>query len=479
MFRDILAFLARVTCGFVLSYPACALSLAEAVLLARSNDPIYLSAQANLTASRERSSQASANLLPQISATVNTTDNRRNYEVAKSNQPATNDRYNSNSAQINLTQPIWNHSKWIALTQADITASQTDYQNAAAEQDLLLRLAQAWFDIMLARDEKIFSDTQVKATKQQWEQAKHAFELGLVSEVVVEEAHAKYDQAVADYSGADADQMIKVAALEQILGTSDVLKVPFLLESFAITDLRQGTLVQWLKHAEEKSPLVLAALRGFDAASEEVRKQSASHEPTLDLVATYGRNSQQTGSFPGQNGFKIRQDTIALQLNVPIFSGGGQRAKVAEAIAMRKKSEMDVESAKRNVRQTCYQAWFGWQAGKARQIATSQSLRFSRMSLYSAIRGKNNDMKTELDVLLARQQFYSAIKELQKARYNMIISQLKLKATAGELVDSDLTALDSWMTSVQESLDDGVAPQVMKVMPQAEVAVSRAEKATH
>lgn len=447
MFRNLLVCLALVICSFVVIYPVSALSLTDAVSLARSNDPVFLSARANLTAARERSSQAFANLLPQISATASTTDNHRNYETINSKQSATNDRYNSNSAQLSLTQALWHHANWIAVTQADMTASQTDYQRAAAEQDLLLRLAQAWFDIMLARDVIVFSGTQVAATKQQWEQVKHASELGIVSGIAVEEARAKYDQAVADFSGAEADQMIKIAALEQIIGTSVVLMPPVLAENYIATDPRSGTLEQWLKLAEDNSPLVLAALRGFDAASEEVRKLSAGHEPTLDMVANYGRNAQQTGSFPGQSGFNINQNTIALQLNVPLYSGGGQSAKVAEAVAMREKAEMDVEAAKRNVRQACKQAWFGWQAGNARETAALQSLKFSSLSLNSVIFGKSKDLKTELDVLLARQQIYSATKDLQKARYDMMISQLKLKATAGGLVDTDLTNLDIWMVS--------------------------------
>ena len=459
MFRNVLVCLILMACNFVVIHPVSAMSLTDAVSLALNNDTVFLSARANLLATRARSSQAVANLLPQVSATANTTYNHRDYDVRDSSQDSAVDHYNSNGAQLSATQPLWHHANWIAVTQADKNASQAAYQLAAAEQDLLVRLAQAWFDVMLARDVVVFSDAQVAATKQQWDQFKRASELGVANGVDAEEAHSKYEQAVADDSGAQTDQLIKVAALEQIIGPSAALTLPVLSANYVAADPRSGTFEQWLKHAQENSPVVLAALRGFDAANEEIRKQFAGHEPTLDLVANYGRNGQQTGTFPGQSGFNIMQSSIALQLNVPIYSGGGQNAKVAEAFAMREKARMDLETAKRNVLQACQQAWFGWQADHARQTAALQSLKFSTLSLNSAIQGKSNDLKTELDVLTARQQVYSATKDLQKARYDMMMNQLKLKATAGELVDSDLLAFDVWMANTNQASEERVSPQ--------------------
>ena len=436
--------------SFALVNPGFTMTLAEAVALARSNDPVFLSAYANQSASGERSSQALASLLPQISATASSTSNRRVYEVMNSAQSVSEDVYNSNAAQLSLTQPLWRHANWIARSQAEAAAAQAYYQGIAAEQDLLMRLAQAWFDVMLARDVMELNSAQLKVAEQQWLQMKRAAEIELVGLVSLEEARSKFDQAAADYSNSEADQAIKVASLEQIVGRTVLFKPPALSEKFSLADPRKGTLEQWLQHAEEKSPLVIAALLGLEAASDEIRKQRSGHEPTLDMVATYGRNSQDAGTFPGQNGFTITQGTIALQLSVPIYSGGGQNAKVKEAVAMREKSRFELDAARGNVRQACKQAWFGWQAGNRRQAAAQQAIKFSSMSLGSAKYGKSRDLKIELDVLQARQQIAAAIRDLQKARYDMITSQLKLKAIAGELEVSDLTALDVWLVEASE-----------------------------
>jgi len=128
----------------------------------------------------------------------------------------------------------------------------------------------------------------------------------------------------------------------------------------------------------------LAALRAVDAARDEARKQRAGHQPTIDVVASYGRNAQAVGGFPGQNGYDIWQGSIGLQLNVPIYAGGGQDAKVREALAMQEKAAQALELAKRNARAMVKQAWFGWRANSSRQIAAQQAAKFSALTLKTA-----------------------------------------------------------------------------------------------
>jgi outer membrane protein len=457
-----------VVVGIVVAAPAWALTLAEAIERARQSDPTYLSAQAGLTASQERSSQALGALLPQVTASGNTTANRRNYETRDNPfiQPA-DDKYNSKGYQAQLTQPLWRRANWIALIQSNAAVSQADAQLAAAEQELLVRLSQAWFDVMLARDVVVFAGGQTAAARHQWEQTRHAVELGLAAAPQLEEARFKYDQAVADEVVAETDQNIKSAVLEQIIGPLPTLKPPALSDDYVLADPRSGTLEEWLNLAETTSPSIQAAHRAYEAASSEVSKQRAGHEPTLDMVATYSKNGQGAGSFPGQNGYDIKQRSVALQLNIPLFSGGTQNAKVGEAIALREKARQDLELARRNVRLAAKQAWFGWQAGAARKAASTQSVKFTSLALKAALTGRMNEVKSELDVLQARQQLYSALRDLQKARYDMITNHIKLKATAGRLVDTDLTIFDAWF------IHDGADPAQHRVAQKSPAAPVR------
>lgn len=453
--------------GIVAATPTWALSLAEAIVLARQSDPTFLSAQASLSASQQRSSQALGALLPQITATANTTGNRRDYVTRDSPVPPSDDGYNGKGGQVSLTQPLWRRSNWIALSQSNVAVSQADYQLAAAEQDLLVRLTQAWFDVMLARDVVMFAGGQSAAARHQWELTGYAAKVGLANAPAFEEARSKYDQALVDQVMAETDQSIKSAVLEQIIGPLPESSPPSLSDDYVIVDQRSGTLEQWLSMAETTSPSILAAGRAYEAASEEVRKQRAGHEPTLDMVATFGKNGQGAGSFPGQNGYDIKQRSLALQLNIPLFSGGTQNAKVGEAIALREKARQDLELARRNVRLAAKQAWFGWQAGDARKTASLQAVTFTTLALKAVLGGQQNELKSELEVLQARQQLYSAQRDLQKARYDMITSNIKLKATAGRLVDTDLTQFDAWF------INDGLHPGPSRVARQEPAAPVR------
>lgn len=423
---------------------APALTLTEALFLARQTDPQLLAAKVNLTAAENRAAQALGALRPQVTLAVTTTANQRNYQVMDSPLPAIEDTYNSNSAQLNVTQSLWRRPNNIALTQARSVAAQTGHQLTGAEQDMLVRLAQAWFDLMSARDALAFNAAQVTATQHQSEQANRAAALGLASGPMVEEALYKLAQAQADLSGAQSELSIKQGALEQIIGPLASVELPRLSDNFVASDPRNLSLPQWLSHVEVTNPAVLAGTRALDAANDEIRKQRAGHQPTLDMVFTYGRNAQAVGSFPGQAGYGIDQQSIALQLNVPLYSGGTQNAKVTEAMAMRDKAMHELEGARRAARLAATQAWHTWQAGYARHAAAQQSLKFTSLSLQAAIRGRDTGAKAELDVLQARQQWVGAARDLQKARHDMTTSYIKLHATTGQLIDEDLTSLDSW-----------------------------------
>lgn len=424
------------------STPALAITLGEAVNLALQNDPTFLAAQANLNVSRERSAQALANLLPQLNATANTTNNRRDYTIEAAVRTNVLEKYNSNAVQLNLTQPLWQRAKYISLTQADIIVSQADYQLAAAGQDLLVRLAQAWFDAMQARDELAFNHANVLAMQRLWEQTRRANELGVAPITDLEDARVKYDQAMADHAMTESEQGIKLAALEQIVGPLVLPILPVLPEQFTTPDLHNDTLEQWLKQAETSSPSIRAAQRALDAADEEVRKQRAGHEPTVDLVASYGKFAQGAGLSGGQNGFESQINTVGVQLNAPLYAGGGQSAKVREAGAMKEKAKHELESALRNVRSTIKQAWYTWQAGRIRQQSALQGLKRANFAIKAAESERDRGVKVELDVLQARQQSVGALRDLQKARYDMVASYLKLKAATGQLMGNDLAEMD-------------------------------------
>ncbi len=422
-----------------------ALTLSEAVQLARSGDPIFLSAQANLVVAQERANQAFANVLLQINASGNTNSNHRIYTTTGTTSTTFNDRFNSNSAQVNLTQPLFRSANRAAIAQSDAAVAQAEYQFVAADQDLLMRLAQAWFEVLSARDQLTYTQGQVGAAKHEFEQSARAVDLGIAGPPVREEARFKYEQALAERAAAESDQAVKFAALELVIGPTAFPTLPALSDQYVPPTTKDDALERWLRLAETSNPTILAGLSALSAAQSEIRKQYAGHEPTVDITGSFGRNAQGSGTFGGQGGFNSTSSAIGLQVNLPIYSGGGQSAKVREAIALRERARQDLESARRNARSQGTQAWHGAVASQSRLNAAQQAVHFSTLTLQAALSGSAIGIKKELDVLKGRQQLYGALRDLAKARYDVSLNLFRLKATVGQLSDEDITSLDRWL----------------------------------
>jgi outer membrane protein len=427
--------------------PVHALTLKESIELAMRNDPTFLAAQSNLTIARERADQTVAGLLPQLTASANTAANRRDYNwhTQPPSLPAPTERFNSNSAQLNFTMPLWKHSSEIALTQAHLSLSQADIQLNAAAQDLLVRLVQAWFDAMQARDEMIPAEARVQTAQQQMEVSQRGYYKDVLSLTELEDARAKHEQAIADRAATQSELEIKLAMLEQIVGPVSFAP-PVLSDQFSPPKF-SSTLEQWLIQAEEGNPAVRAAQRALEATNEEIRKQRAGHEPTLDLIASYTKSAQEAGVSGGQLGFDSRQSSVGLQFNMPLYAGGGQNAKVREALALRDKAAQELEAARRNARLLTKQAWFTWRVSQVREASGLKTIHSAALALKGEQTARARGVKADHDVLQAQQQNAAALRDWRKARYDTILSQIKLKAACGQLSHNDLLALDKALSS--------------------------------
>lgn len=426
---------------------ARALSFSEAIALAKQNDPAYKSAQANLNAVTARSDFAFSNLLPHVSASASKSKNNRDYTTESHPPFTTNERFNSDSYQVTLTQPLWEHSHIIEAKQANLMVNQAKLQLANAEQDIFVRLTQAWFDLMQARDTSLFTHRQTITAQSVLEQTQRSDMLGLTATPALEEMQAKFAQALADAAAAKADENIKLAALASIIGTNVDVTPPQLSERYNYSPHPDETPDNCINYAISHTPSILAALKGQEAANAEIDKQRAGHEPTLDLVASYTNNAQGAGTTPEQLGYQYNQKAIELRLTVPIYSGGGQNAKVREAIAMREKATYDLENAQYTAQQVCKQAWYSRQSSNARVAATLQTIKFLTTT-YESVRSANiKGLKTETDIRQADQQLQQAIRDLQKARYESLLNTFKLRAVMGKLTENDLTELDSYFES--------------------------------
>lgn len=428
--------------------PCHALTLTEALALAHANDPAYLTAMAELDGAKARSDQAFGQLLPQLSGTASANRNRRNYEAVypdSSFETAPDiSHYNGYSGQLNLTQSVWRHANVIGNRQAGLVVTQSEYDAWAAEQDMLVRLTQAWADFMLAHDAVMAAEQSVNSMRSLLSQAEAGRRIDLISEAKLEEVRSKYEHAMADKVTAESSKSSSRAMLEEIVGPLDDFIPPVFVEgqlSLALNDVE----FSWWQSRAEKSPLVASAKQALLAAEMEIRKQRTGHQPTLDLVGSYGRNYQEEGSIPSQSGYDSRQRSIGLQLTVPFYSGGVISAKVREAMAMRNKARQDLASAQRKTNTALITAWSGLSSGKAHYKAASQGIQSAAVALQTAQRGADKGLKFELDVAEAQDEYAQAWYEMQKVRYGMMTNWAKLKAAIGQLTHDDIASMSRQM----------------------------------
>jgi len=411
--------------------------------MARVNEPAYLSAKAAVQAANARTEQAFGGLLPQINVTASVNFNKRNYQTRSREVAPAQDQYDSDSEQISLTQPIWKRPSYIGLQQAETAASQAEQQLAHTEQELLAKVVSVWFDLLAARDQVLFTQHRLAVAQRRWEEAKRGFELNYISQPELDEAKAKLDQAMAEQVSAETDLNLKRAALEQLVGNVDQITPTFMRTDAELADLSTEKLKAVLDGVATGNHNILAAMHAHQVASNEVRKQQAGHQPTLDLVASYGKNSQAVGGFPGQAGYDIMLGSVGLQLNMPIYSGGAQSAKVDEAVAQQEKARFDIDAARHLSNLSAKQAWYGWYSAYAKNRAAEQAIKAANSALLAATVASRNGLKFETAVLEAQQKLSEAQRDYSKSRYDQVVNFVKLKSIMGVLINEDIAALDS------------------------------------
>jgi len=417
-----------------------AANLMEIYHQAQDKDATIASALAAYKAGQEKLPQGRAQLLPTLNLSAGTTWNEMDIQYrGVSSFPDGPRNYNASGATLSLTQPLYRRQNWALYEQGKLQSAQAEMQYIAAQQDLILRVAQAYFDVLLAQDAATLAKAQKQAILEQLGQAKMNFEVGTATITDTHEAQARYDLANASEIAALNDLEIKQRSLEKIIG-----KLPEPLAALS-TDLPlqlpdPNDMNKWVEAAEQNNLQVQVYRAGVEIANQEVERNRGGHHPTLDLVASYSDTSA-TGSNLGV-GNDTKAAAIGLQLNLPLFQGGLVNSRVREAVANQEKARQDLEQTERQAALSTRQAYFGVTSGMAQVKALEQALVSSQSSLDSTKLGLEVGVRTNVDVLNAQQQLFSAKRDLYKARYTYLLSRLQLKSAAGTLAENDLLQIN-------------------------------------
>ena len=413
---------------------AAAADLSSVFRDAQVSDPVFQAARAQYQATTERLPQARAGYLPQVNATGAV------FRTHSERSGAPDADLTTNTIAVTLAQPVFRMQNWIAISQAGQQVLQAEAVLANARQDLALRVAQAYFDVLLAQDNVALSQTQKAAIDQQLAQAKRNFEVGTATIVDTLEAQARYDQSVAKEIADRNDLEVKRRALLLLLGTVPDGLTP-LRDPLVLAEPRPNDIEQWVKAAVDSSYQVAIARATFEVAQQEVARQRAASLPTVDLSGSVSRADRGTEPVPGQSPVG-RDASIGLQLSVPLFTGGLIQSRVREALALKERSSQELENAQRSVAQQARASYLNVTSGIAQVKALEQALVSTQSQLDSTILGRDVGVRTSVDVLNAQQQVFQTRRDLQQARYTFLVNTLRLKAATGTLTEADIEAVN-------------------------------------
>ncbi len=419
---------------------AQAQSLLELYQAARDFDATYLAARAQFDASQAQADQARAGLLPQVGLGAGANWNNRD-----SSNNLLDGSSSSRSATLSASQPLYRPVAKLTDEQATLTRDIAQARLTQAEQDLVVRTTQAYFDVLAAQDTLTFVQAQKAAVAEQLAAAQRNFEVGTATVTDAREAQARFDLVVAQEIAAENDLRVRKLALDQLVGRTNTAPRPLVLP-VSLPPLSPADPQAWLNMAGEQHPSIVQARRNLEIAQLETNKAEAGHKPTVDLVASYG-TSRAPSSIQGVPG-NVRTNTgsVGVQFNLPLFAGFAVQNRIKETLALEEKARNDLEGARRGVDQSARSAYFGVVSGQG-QVKALEAAEASSQSALDANRlGYQVGVRINIDVLNAQSQLFQTKRDLAQARYNVLLGNLRLRQAAGVLTPEDLRPINSLLS---------------------------------
>ncbi len=404
---------------------------------ARGYDATYKAAQYQYTANLSKGEQAKAVLLPTVGLGANL--NRTEVDLIANSQTV---KALSMAATLSASHPLYRPANTAIYQQGMRQLELASIQLKAAEQDLMVRLSQAYFDVLISRESLDFVKAQKMAVAEQLAAAKRNFEVGTSTITDSREAQARYDLVLAQEIAAENDLRIKRLALNQLVGLNNI--EPKSLSSQArLAAPESSSIDQWVKQASEFNPTILQTRAALDIAKLETTRAEAGNKPTLDLVASYTPTRYKNGKGINSSQVDTNSNSIGLSFNLPLFSGYATQNRIKETLALEDKARSDLDAAERNIAQATRTAFFGLQSGIGQVNALQAAEASSQSALDANKLGYQVGVRINIDVLNSQSQLFQTKRDLAKARYDVLLGQLKLRQAAGTLNEADLASINA------------------------------------
>jgi outer membrane protein len=417
---------------------AQAQNLVELYESARAFDASYLSAKLQYEANLARAEQSRSNVLPtaSLTGTAVRTDFDNSISTALSRP------FNTQNATLSATQPLYRPGNWATYDQSKKQAALARALLDTAEQELIVRTSQTYFDALASQDSLTFVKAQKAAVAEQLASAKRNFEVGTATITDTREAQARYDLVLAQEIAAENDLRVKKIALDQLVGKQGTmphsLSAPPVLRPVEPADVNT-----WVLQSEGEHPGIRQAQSNLEIAQLEVTKAEAGHKPTLDLTGSYNITRNPGGSASTAANFRTNTMAIGLSLNVPLFAGYSTQNRIRETLSLSDKARSDLEGARRSVAQATRTAFFGVVSGQG-QVKALEAAELSSQSALDANRlGYQVGVRINIDVLNSQSQLFQTKRDLAKARYDVLVGGLRLRQANGSLRAEDLQSINN------------------------------------
>jgi len=412
-------------------------NLLEIYELAKRNDPAYAAAVAQYHAAKEASPKARAEILPQVNFASSTA--RTIFPVSDSNSISD---YTTNIYSLRLNQTLYNKAQFDAIDQADVLVAQANADYGNAKQDLIIRVAQRYLDVLSESANLVFANAEKKAIDQQLNQAKQRFKVGLTAITDVHEAQARYDQSVSQEIETQRLYDISQESLREIIGVAHNSLNKF-DHSRVLISPEPSDIEAWVKTALNNNLQLLSAKNAMLAASKGRELARAGHYPTLGFEAGYSSFNQAGGAFRNSR----RGAELKFVLNVPIYSGGGTTANNREAAANYQRSKQLYEQQRRTTVKQTRNSYLTVLSTISQVKALKQALRSTKTALEATKAGFEVGTRTAVDVLDSQREMFRAQRDYIRARHDYIVNTLQLKQAAGILADENIRLINAWVKS--------------------------------
>jgi len=419
---------------------AKAADILEAYKDAAASDPLLRQATAETQADQELKPQARALLLPDLRAGA-TYDRTYNFDRDAPSGPFVVDSgdktsFDSRRYDLTLTQPVYDREALYRIREANALVNQSEADFISAQQDLVLRVAERYFNVLAALDDLTFRVADKEAIARQLEQARRRYEVGLITITDVLEAQARYDLANADEIDAQRRLADAREALREVTGRY-YEQVSLLDPDAPLDPVDPDDPEAWVSIALENNPQVLSAAFGVERAQENVQVQKSGHYPTLDLRAQAAKSNEAN--------IDTRSNNIGLELTIPLYQGGAVNARTREAAYRYEAAKEVLERVQRDVVRRTRDSYVGLETARSRVSALAQAVKSNRSGLEATQAGFDVGTRTIVDVLDSERDLLLAIRDLAVSRYDYILNRLRLLQAAGRISEKQMETISVWL----------------------------------